>query len=188
MVWAAENRREAPEQAGAGPLLTGAMKQELSERYLPRYPTRRAALLPALHRIQREYGWIFPAAMVELADFLQISPAEVLDAASFYEQYWLKPRGKYLIQVCRSVVCEICGSGSVVQHIQRKLGIGPGQTTPDGTFTLVELECLGACDAAPAMLVNEVLYGNLTAQRIDEILASLPENPGQLKDPGVDSE
>ena len=185
MSWTAQNRRVAAVEASGAPLLTDAMKQELTEKYFPRYPTRRAVLLPALHMVQHEHGWIPMRAMQELAEFLGISPAEAVDAASFYEEYWLKPKGKYLLQVCRSLVCEVCGSRRITDHIKRKLRIAPGQTTADGKFTLMELECLGACAGAPAALINEVLFENLTMDSIDRVLDALPDDPKQFKDPSV---
>src|SRR3954452_1315254 len=141
MAWLVEDRRAAKVAAGE-PLITDAMKNHLSEKYFPRYPTKRAVLLPALHHIQHEYGWIPQLALAEIAEFLELAPAEVIDTATFYEEYWLRPKGKYLIQVCRSLSCEICDSIRLTEHCQRKLGIELGETTPDGRFTLVELECL----------------------------------------------
>jgi NADH-quinone oxidoreductase E subunit len=184
MAWIAKDRRAQQVKEGA-PLLTDELKKHLAEKYIPRYPTRRAALLPALHHIQHAFGHIPPQALAEVAEFLEISPAEALDTASFYEEYWLKPKGKYLIQVCRSLACEICGSRRLTDHIQDKLGIQVGQTTPDGKFTLVEVECLGSCGTAPAVLVNEVLHEDLTAQSLDQVLDNLPDNPADYRDPSV---
>lgn len=187
MAWIAEERRKKVEVAG-GPYLTDALKAHLTERYIPRYPTKRAVLLPALHAIQHEYGWIPAPAMEEVAAFLEISPAEVMDTATFYEEYWLRPKGKYLIQVCRSLSCEICASKELTKHCKKKLGIEVGDTTPDGRFTLIELECLGACGTAPVMLINEVLHEELTTEKLDKVLADLPEDPHEYTDPVVDWE
>jgi NADH-quinone oxidoreductase subunit E len=186
MAWIAENRRTAVGQKSDTPLLTDEMKKLLQEKYFPRYPTRRAVLLPALHLIQHHHGWIPAQAMEELAAFLELSPAEVMDTATFYEEYWLKPKGRYLIGVCRSLSCELCGSNELTQHLRNKLGIEIGQTTADGKFTLIEMECLGACGTAPVALVNDVLHEELTAQNIDRILAALPDDPAQYKDPTID--
>jgi NADH-quinone oxidoreductase E subunit len=189
MAWPVENRRSVVAvKEGEGPLLTDEMKKHLAEVYLPRYPTKRAALLPALHMVQHHYGWIPPRALAELAEFLEISPAEALDTVSFYEEYWLKPKGKYLVQVCRSLACEICGSKRLTEHIRRKLHVEVGETTADGRFTLIELECLGACGTAPVMLVNDVLYEHLTAEAVDRVLDALPEDPHAFKDPTVNWE
>jgi NADH-quinone oxidoreductase subunit E len=184
MAWIAEDRRRRVEQAG-GPYLTEALRQHLSERYIPRYPTKRAVLLPALHAVQHEYGWIPVAAMEEIASFLEIAPAEVIDTATFYEEYWLRPKGAYLIQVCRSLACELCDSKKLTSHCKRKLGIDIGETTPDGRFTLVELECLGACGTAPVALVNDVLHEDLTVEKLDKIISELPPDPHHYKDPEV---
>ena len=183
MAWIAENRRNASVKTSDTPYLTEDLRKHLAETYFPRYPTKRAVLLPALHAIQHAYGWIPAQAIEELAAFLEIAPAEALDTATFYEEYWLKPKGKYLIQVCRSLACEICGSKSLTALVRGKLHIEPGETTPDGKFTLVELECLGSCGTAPAALINEVLYENLTPDELDRVLKALPDDPHDLKDP-----
>jgi NADH-quinone oxidoreductase E subunit len=187
MAWRTEDRRHDPPKAEQ-PYLTDDLKSELEANYLPRYPTRRAALLPALHMLQHRYGWIPPAAVQEAAEFLQIAPAEALDTATFYEEYWLRPKGKYLLQVCRSLACEICGSRRLTDHLRQKLRIEPGETTADGRFTLVELECLGSCGTAPAMLCNDVLHEDLTVEQLDKLLAELPDDPAQYHDPAVDWE
>lgn len=187
MAWPVEDRR-APAHANAPQptLLTDHIKTELTEKYLPRYPTKRAALLPALHMLQHEHGWISTQALAEVAEFLGINPAEALDTASFYEEYWLRPKGKYLIQVCRSLSCEICGSKQLTDQIRQKLHLECGQTTTDGKFTLIELECLGSCGTAPAMLINDVLFENVTAESLNQIIDTLPDDPRQFRDPTVD--
>jgi len=184
MAWIVEDRRRAVEDEGKV-YLTDELKGRLRETYFPRYPTKRAVLLPALHAVQHAYGWIPTRAMSEIAEFLEIAPAEVLDTASFYEEYWLRPKGKYLLQVCRSLSCEICGSKQLANHLVKKLGVEVGETTPDQRFTLIELECLGSCGTAPVLMVNEVLHENVTVEQIDALLDKLPEDPAQYKDPTV---
>ena len=184
MAWIVENRRTSYEKR-TEPYLTDEMKAHLSAKYFPRYPTKRAVLLPALHYVQHAYNWIPMQAIEEVAAFLEISPAEALDTASFYEEYWLKPKGKYLIQVCRSLACELCGSKQLTAHCRKALGIEVGETTADGRFTLVELECLGSCGTAPVALVNEVLHENLTVEQLDKVLSELPDDPADYKDPTV---
>ena len=186
MAWITDNRRTATFERRAEPYLTDGMKRELADKYFPRYPTKRAALLPTLHHIQHAYNWIPPQAMEEIAAFLELAPAEVMDTASFYEEYWLKPKGKYLVAVCRSLSCEICSSCDLTARMKEKLGIDLWETTPDGRFTLVELECLGACELAPAALVNEVLYEKLTPEMLDEVVSNLPDDPHDFKDPMID--
>jgi NADH-quinone oxidoreductase subunit E len=185
MAWITENRRTEVIERRAEPYLTDDMKIDLAKKYFPRYPTKRACLLPTLHAIQHEYNWIPTQAMEEIAAFLEISPAEVMDTASFYEEYWLRPKGQYLVQVCRSLSCAICGSRKITDHLKKKLNLEPGETSPDGKFTLVELECLGSCGTAPAMLMNEVLYENVTTEQVDELIAKLPADPHDFKDPTI---
>src|SRR5687767_8253201 len=185
MAWRVENRRLAIIDERVEPYLTEEIKGTLSQTYFPRYPTKRAVLLPALHLVQHEYGWIPSRAIAEVAEFLEIAPAEVLDTATFYEEYWLKPKGKYLLQVCRSLSCELCGSEQITRHLQDKLGLELFETTPDKRFTLIELECLGACGTAPVMLINDVIHENLTVETVDRLIAKLPEDPHDYKDPGV---
>jgi NADH-quinone oxidoreductase subunit E len=186
MAWITENRRTASIERRAEPYLTDEMKRHLAERFFPRYPTKRAVLLPALHHIQHTYNWIPPQAMEEIAAFLELAPAEVMDTASFYEEYWLKPKGKYLVQVCRSLSCEVCNSCDLTKRMEQKLGVEVGETSADGRFTLVELECLGACGTAPVALVNEALYENLTPEKLEQVIDSLPEDPHDFKDPTID--
>ena len=184
MAWIAEDRRNAAVEKGTK-YLTDDLKIDIAKKYFPRYPTKRACLLPTLHMIQHTYNWIPIAALEEVAEFLEITPAEVMDTATFYEEYWLKPKGKYLIQVCRSLSCEICASKQLTQHVEKKLGIEVGETTADGRFTLVELECLGSCGTAPVALVNEVLHENLTPDKLDQVLSKLPDDPAHYKDPTI---
>ena len=184
MAWIAEDRRNAVIERGTK-YLTDDMKIDLARKYFPRYPTKRACLLPVLHYVQHHYNWIPTAAMEEVAEFLELTPAEVMDTATFYEEYWLRPKGKYLIQVCRSLSCEICGSNQLTERMMGKLGIELGETTADQRYTLVELECLGSCGTAPVALVNEVLHENLTPGKLDDVVSKLPEEPEDYKDPSI---
>ena len=193
MAWIAENRQRY-EPATDEPAFTAELQSFIRDNYFARYPTKRACLLPALHAVQHKYNWIPPRALQEIATFLELAPAEVMDTASFYEEYWLRPRGDYLFQVCRSFACDImsscepgrtCGTRELSEHLAAKLGIDVGETTTDGRFTLVELECLGACGTAPVMGVNEVLYENVTTATIDQILATLPADSHDFRDPAV---
>jgi NADH-quinone oxidoreductase subunit E len=185
MAWIAEDRRQMQVAEGK-PLLTEPLKQHLRDVYFPRYPTRRAVLLPALHLVQHTYNWIPAQAIQEVAEFLEVSPAEALDTATFYEEYWLKPKGKYLLHVCRSLACEVCDSRQLTAHLVQKLGIEIGETTPDNRFTLVELECLGACGTAPVLLINDVLHEEMTLAKLDAAIAALPDDPSDYHDPQID--
>ena len=184
MAWIVENRRTGFEKR-TEPYLTDEMKAYLTKKYFPRYPTKRAVLLPALHLVQHAYTWLPMPAVEEIATFLGIAPAEALDTATFYDEYWLKPKGKYLLQVCRSLACEICDSAKLTQHICKKLNIDVGETTDDKKFTLVELECLGSCGTAPVVMINEVLHENVTVDQLEKELDKLPEDPHDQKDPGI---
>jgi NADH-quinone oxidoreductase subunit E len=183
MGWITENRRSATVERRAEPYLNDQMKAELSAKYFHRYPNKRAVLLPALHYVQHAYNWIPTQALEELAVFLEMAPAEVMDTVTFYEEYWLRPKGQYLVSVCRSLSCEICGSRQLTDHLMKTLKVEEGETTADGRFTLVELECLGACGTAPVLLINDVLHENLSTQRVDELIAALPQDPHDYKDP-----
>jgi NADH-quinone oxidoreductase E subunit len=177
MAWITKNSATAKIERRDQPYLTGSMREELRSRILPRYERPRGALLPALHMIQHAYGWIPHQAMLEIAEFLELHPAEVLDTAGFYEEYWLRPRGEHLIAVCRSIACEVCGHEQITDAIRRHLNIDVGETTDDGLFTLVEIECLGSCDTAPVALVDETLHERLTPARIIEIIDRLRAEP-----------
>ena len=152
------------------PYLTDAMRAELRDTYVPRYENPKGALLPALHMIQHEYGWVPRQAMEEIADALGIPAADVVDTASFYEEYWLDPKGKHVVAVCRSIACEFCGQQEVTDAAREKLGIEVGQTTDDESFTLIELECLGSCGTAPVMLVDETLHEDVDPAKVAEII------------------
>ena len=176
MAWITKNSAGAKIERRDQPYLTDAMKQRVRDVYLPRYERAQGALLPTLHMIQHEYGWIPAQAIEEIAQFFSLKPAEVLDTASFYEEFWLQRKGKNLVAVCRSIACEFCGNRAITQACSRKLGIEPGETTDDGAFTLVELECLGSCGTAPAALINETLHENLTPQKMEQLLDEARRN------------
>lgn len=146
----------------------GAMKK-----LEPRYPTKVALLLPALHAAQDELNWLPPEAMEEIGEYIGIHPAQVKEVASFYTMYNLKPVGKYHLKICTNVACCLRGAYEVVEHCEKKLGISVGQTTPDKKFTLHEEECLGACGTAPAMMLNNDYVENLDIRKMDEILGKL---------------
>ena len=186
MAWITENRRTEVLDRRPEPYLTEALKDHFAKKYFPRYPTKRAVLLPALHAVQHTYNWIPPQAMEELAAFLEISPAEVMDTATFYEEYWLRPKGKFLVQVCRSLACELCGCNALTERARQTLGVEPGETSDDSRYTLVELECLGACGTAPVALINEVLHENLTPEKLDALIAALPADPHDYHDADID--
>ena len=135
-----------------------------------RYPTTMAAVLPTLWLAQEQFGWISEDVMHYVADLLKVSYNHILGVVTFYTMYNKKPVGKYHIQVCANVSCMLRGSDNLVEHLERKLGVKVGETTPDKLFTLDEVECLGSCGTAPMMQVNDDYYENLTAEKIDKLL------------------
>ena len=140
---------------------------------LKHYPTRQAALLPVFWIAQREFGWISSEVMELIAKRLDLSPAHVYGVATFYTMLHKKPVGKYHLQVCRTLPCALLGCDSLIGRLKQKLGIGDGETTPNGRFTLTTVECLASCGTGPAMMVNEKYYEELTVERVDEILGEL---------------
>lgn len=143
--------------------------------HFPRYPTRRAVVLPALHLIQESLGAVPLPAVRELAGVLEIPAAEIQDALSFYHFFKQDQRlGRYRIWVCRSLSCALRDGEALLEYLQNRLGIKPGETTPDGRFTLEVAECLGACEVSPAVLINDTLYKLMTPEKLDAILNELP--------------
>jgi len=172
MAWITKNSGQMPEDRRSEPYLDHAFKAEM-EPIVARYPKRQAATLPLLHAVQERVGYLPYQSLEEVADFLEIEASQVLDTATFYEEFWLKPKGKYVIWLCQSISCEIMGEPSLTQKVAEHLGIDPGQTTPDGKFTLMKVECLGACDGAPCALVNEKLHENLNHDNFVQVLDAL---------------
>ena len=146
---------------------------ERIERLVARYPRPLAAMLPVLWIVQEEKGWISPQAMEWVAERLQTSPARVQAVVSFYTMFDDRPVGKHKLQVCRTLSCELMGARKIIDHLRERLGIEPGETTPDGLFTLQEVECLASCGTAPMMQCNLKFYEHLTPERIDALLDEL---------------
>jgi NADH-quinone oxidoreductase E subunit len=138
-----------------------------------KYPQKRSALIPSLHLVQREAGYISYEAICEIARIFGLSPNEVNEVVSFYTMFHKKPVGKYVIQVCTNISCLLCNAEDIVAHLTRKLGIKMGETTADKKFTLMEVECLGSCGTSPVMQINDDYYEELTPQKVDQILDSL---------------
>jgi NADH-quinone oxidoreductase E subunit len=138
------------------------------------YPDPRSALLPALYLAQEDYGgWLPNQAYDELSAQLDLPPTYVAATASFYTMFSRKPVGRYVIQVCTNISCSLLGAEHLLHHLSRRLGIKPGETTDDGRFTLLEVECLGSCGTAPMMQLGDGYFENLTEAKIEEILGSL---------------
>jgi NADH-quinone oxidoreductase subunit E len=143
------------------------------EQALARYPNRRSALLPVLWILQREHGWLPPAALRYAADTLGLDRPEVFGVATFYTMFNLRPVGKYHLQVCMTLSCSLMGADRLFRHLERRLGIGHGETTPDGRFTLRKVECLAACGGGPCLQVNDDFHENLDEAKVDALLESL---------------
>ncbi len=159
-------------EAVENPTFDEAMESEI-RRILKRYPDHGAALLPVLWLCQERWGWLSAGVMRAVGQRLDLAPAFVESVASFYTMYQRRPPGKYLLQVCTTLSCQLCGTSGLVEHLKEKLGIDFGETTPDGRFTLVDVQCLGACGEAPVVQINNDYYTNLTADSLDEILDGL---------------
>ncbi|TVP80115.1 NADH-quinone oxidoreductase subunit NuoE [Thioalkalivibrio sp.] len=156
-------------------VLSDHAREEI-DAWLARYPEnqRRSAVLGALRAVQHEEGYLSTPMMDAVAAYLRIPPMEVYEAASFYSMYELKPVGRHTIAVCDNVSCMLRGGDRIIEHIENKLGIRLGESTPDGKFYLKrEEECLAACCGAPMMQVDHVYHENLTPERVDEILSKL---------------
>ncbi len=138
-----------------------------------KYPDPKSALLPALEIAQREHGWLSEEIMQEVGQAMDLPPTEVASVASFYTMFYTQPVGEHVIQICTNISCSLLGAEHLVDYISRQLGIEVGETTPDGKFTLLTVECLGSCGTAPMMQVDEMYYENLTEEKIDRILAEL---------------
>ena len=143
------------------------------EDVLSRYQVRRSAVLPLLHLAQKEEGYVSEAAMKEIAGILRLTPPQVYEVVTFYTMLQLKPIGRFHIQVCKSLMCAIVGSDTLIGWLKTRLGIGPGETTSDGLFTISTVECLASCGTGPMMQVNDDYYEGITETKLDRILADL---------------
>lgn len=173
MAWIVKPSATMEIERRSEPYLSDDMRKQFEKELLPKYATKHGALMPVLHEVQHTYGYIPHQAMEEIADLLDLTAGDVLDTVSFYEEYHTHPVGKYVIGVCQSIACEVCGHQAIVDHLRQKYNIEPHETTDDGKFTLLTLECLGACDTAPCALVNDDRHDNLTIESLDEILDAL---------------
>jgi len=152
------------------PVFTGMVLDEL-QTVLQRYPNKQAALLPTLWLAQRERGWISDRSMVEVAELLGLTPAYVKGVVTFYTMYHQHPVGQNFVQVCTTSPCNICGAEGVVKALLEQTGAGDaGATSPDGKWTIVEVECLGACGFATPILINDDFIENVTADKVADIV------------------
>ena len=164
---AAQHGHEAPHE----PVFTGAARDRL-EALFPRFPTRQGCLLPALWIVQEERGWISPAAMAEVAEVLGLTPAYVRGVVTFYTMYHTHPVGRHFIQVCTTSPCHLCGSDEVLAALLRETGCGElGATSADGLFTVIEVECLGACGFTTPIMIGDDFIESVVPDKVPGILA-----------------
>ena len=142
---------------------------------IARHETRQSSLIAVLREVQNHYGWLSAESMEQVAEILDIPPSNVQNVATFYTMYFTKPVGKHIIWLCRTLSCALRGAEHVEHHICSKLNVHTGETTEDGKVTLMEAECLASCGTAPAMLVDDRLYENLTMEKVDKIITKLKE-------------
>jgi len=142
-----------------------------------RYPKgkQKSGLLPILHLVQAEYGWVSSPAMDKVAEYLGLQPIEVYEVATFYTMYFLRPQGKYVLEVCRTGPCGIVGAEKIMDHIEEKLGVKEGEVTPDGLFSWRGVECLAACGFGPVLQIGPeyTFYEKLTNESVDQLIGDL---------------
>ncbi|MDB5007555.1 MAG: nuoE [Mucilaginibacter sp.] len=142
-----------------------------------RYPEgkQKSALLPVLHLVQAEFGWLSAPAMDKVAAYLKLQDIEVYEVASFYSMYFLRPQGKYVLEVCRTGPCCLVGAEKIMDHIEQQLGVKEGDVTPDGLFSWRGVECLAACGYAPVLQIGPeyTFYENLTNESVDKLITDL---------------
>ena len=152
----------------------GEQFEKTVDSIVAKYQEPQAALLPVLWELQKHKGWIAPECEAWAAERLGVSPAHVHGVVTFYTMYRQKPMGKYHIQVCTTLSCMLRGSDELIEHLKQKLGIEVGETTSDGRFSLVRVECLGSCGTAPMFQLNDDYHEDLTLAKVDELLDGLP--------------
>jgi NADH-quinone oxidoreductase subunit E len=150
-------------------MISENMRQELESR-IAAAVTNREAAVDVMKSLQAHYGWLTDEAVVEAAELLGLSPLQVEELATFYEMIYRRPVGKHVIHICDSISCWAMGGESLLQHLSELLGIGVGETTPDGLFTLLPCCCLGNCGQAPTMMIGDRIYGCVTLESVAEIL------------------
>ena len=145
---------------------------------IAKYPTRRGAVLPALHLTQEAYGWLSPEALEACSDAIGFSPAYCQSVASFYDMFFLEPVGAHVIDVCTNLACALCGAGELVEAFEQELGVQIGGTTDDGRITLRKAECLGGCSWAPVVAIDERYRERVTPADVPQIVGETRNAPG----------
>ncbi len=151
-------------------MLTEEIKQEIEAEF-ERLENKGSACIEAMQIVTRHFGWLSDETIRELAAFLEMTPDELDGVATFYNHLFRKPVGRHLILVCDSVTCYIMGYEQLIDHLKTSLGVEYGQTTADGRFTLLPIQCLGVCEQAPALMIDDEVYGDLDPAKLDQILA-----------------
>ena len=145
---------------------------EMVEHIFSQYPDKKSATLPLLHLAQSQHGYISNSVIDTIAGLVDCHPAIVMDCVSFYTMLYTKPQGRHIIQVCQTLSCSLNGADSLVDHVSEKYEIEPGETTADGRFTLMKVECLGSCGTAPVVQINKEYHEELSSQKFDKLLES----------------
>jgi NADH-quinone oxidoreductase subunit E len=145
--------------------------EKLRERFPAGFES--SLVLPCVRRIQEDRGYVADSDIEELAAYLGVPPIQIEEVLSFYTQFRRKPIGRWHLQFCHNVSCSMNGAESILSHVEQRLGVKPGQTTPDGRYTLTVVECLGSCGTAPMMMVNDGYHEDLTFEKVDELLEGL---------------
>ncbi len=159
-------------QGKPGDVLSAHVREEI-DHWLAKFPPerKRSAVIAALHAVQHEHGYLTQQTMDAVAEYLGLPPIQVYEVASFYSMFETRPCGRHHISVCTNISCMLCGGEEILAHVERRLGIKVGESTPDGRFYLkCEEECLAACNGAPMMMVDHVYYEDLTPEKVDRIL------------------
>ena len=162
-----------PVNVGAEPATFSPEVEAEIDRHLAKYPVKRSAILPLMFIVQRERGYLDPPGVLYLANRLGLRTTDIWEVATFYSMIYTEPIGRHHIQICKTLSCKIMGEPAITEHVCRKLGINPGETTPDGKFTVSLVECLGSCGTAPMFQIGFDYYENLTPQKVDQILDGL---------------
>ncbi|KAJ2687294.1 NADH:ubiquinone oxidoreductase 24 [Coemansia spiralis] len=178
--------RDTPENNPSIPFEFDAQNLAEAKAIIGKYPPqyKKAAMIPLLHMAQKQNGWTSLSVMNYIAKFLEVPPMRVYEVATFYTMFNRSPVGKYFLQVCTTTPCELCGASKIIETIEKHLGIKVGETTPDKLFTLVEVECAGACVNAPVISVNDDYFEDLTPEAtvslLDSLKAGKPVTPGPV--------
>jgi NADH-quinone oxidoreductase subunit E len=146
---------------------------ELANAIIGRYPVKKSALIPLLHLAQEQDGWVADDAMEHIAELIDCTPAEVIGTCTFYEMFKRRPVGRYLVNVCTNISCQLLGGEELLHHVEDTLGIKAGGTTSDGMFTVEDVECIAACTEAPCLQVNYRYFHRITTDEVDQVLDDL---------------